>query len=64
MRVFWIMGNRRLYKVGRFHALGTSEIEWLKVAALNLFHPTTSPPFPEKRFLHIATQASVGRGIG
>ena len=27
MRVFYIMGNRRLYRIERFHTLGTSESE-------------------------------------
>jgi hypothetical protein len=56
------MENRRLYKVGRFHTLGMFEFEALKVTALNLFHPTTSPPFPKKRFFHIATQSLDGGG--
>ena len=56
------MGNRRLYKVERFHARGVSESEWLKVAALNLFHPTASPSFPKNRFFHIATQSPEGEG--
>ncbi len=34
------MGNRRLYKAECIHTLGTPEYERLKVAALNLFHPT------------------------
>jgi hypothetical protein len=55
-RVFWIMGNRRLHKIERFHTLGTSESEALKVTALNLFHPTTSSPFSKNRFFHIVTQ--------
>ncbi len=37
------MGNRRLYKIECFHKLGTLESERLKVTALNLFHPSTSP---------------------
>jgi hypothetical protein len=37
------MGNRRLHKIERFHTLGMPESEWLKVTALNLFHPTASP---------------------
>ena len=59
-----MMGNRRLYKIERFHAPGASESEPLKVTALNLFHPTASPLFPKNRFFHIATQSPVGRGIG
>jgi len=50
------MGNRRLYKIERFHALGTSESERLKVTALNLFHPTAPPRLPKDRFLYVATQ--------
>jgi hypothetical protein len=65
------MGNRRLYEIKRYHTLGTSEseaLEALKVTALNLFHPTTSPPFPKNRFFHIATLSpgegeSKGEGI-
>ena len=57
MRVFQIMGNRRLHKIERFHIPGTSESERLKVTALNLFHPTAFPPFPKNRFFHIATQS-------
>jgi hypothetical protein len=44
------MGNRRLYKIERFHWLGTLESEPLKVTALNLFHPTTSPSFKKMSF--------------
>jgi hypothetical protein len=58
------MGNRRLYEVERFHTLGMSEFGAQKVTALNLFHPTTSPPFPKKRFFHIATQSLEGEGLG
>ena len=58
------MGNRRLYKIERFHTLGMSESEALKVTALNLFHPTISPPFPKNLFFHIATQSQRGTGEG
>jgi hypothetical protein len=64
------MGNRRLDKIERFHTPGTFESERLKVAALNLFHPTASPPFPENRLFQIATQSrrgdpsSLNLGIG
>ncbi len=44
------MGNRRLYKIECFHKLGTLESERLKVTALNLFHPTTSPLSKESVF--------------
>ncbi len=37
------MENRRLYKAECIHRLGTPEYERLKVAALNLFHPTAPP---------------------
>src|SRR4030042_2014163 len=57
------MGNRRLHKIERFHTPGTYESERLKVTALNLFHPTASPPFPKNRFFHIVTQSPVGRGL-
>jgi hypothetical protein len=49
-----------LYKVERFHTPGTSGSERLKVTALNLFHPTASPPLPKNRFFHIATQSPRG----
>jgi hypothetical protein len=58
------MGNRRLYRIERFHTPGTSESERLKVTALNLFHPTASPPFTKNRFFHIATQSQWGEGGG
>jgi hypothetical protein len=50
MRVFQIMGNRRLYKMECLHTLGAPESEGLKVTALNLFHPTASPPFEKFGF--------------
>ena len=54
------MGNRGLQKIERFHTLGTPESERLKVTALNLFHPTASPPFPKAGFFRIATQSLKG----
>src|SRR4030042_2286519 len=54
------MGNRRLYKIERFHTPGTSESERLKVTALNLFHPTASPPFPENRIFPYCDTVSKG----
>ena len=51
-----MMQEHRLYEIERFHALGTSDPERLKVTALNLFHPTTSPRLPKDRFFYIATQ--------
>ena len=58
------MVNHRLYKIGRLYTLATSEPERLKVAALNLFHPTASPLFPKNWFFHIATQFRWGEGWG
>jgi len=49
------MGNHRLYKIEDLHMLGTPESERLKVTALNLFHPTTTPLF-KSVFFHITTQ--------
>ncbi len=54
------MGNRRLYKIECLHTLGTSESEQLKVTALNLFHPTASPPFQKVGFFDLAAQPQVG----
>ena len=56
------MGNRRLHYAERIHMLGTPESERLKVTALNLFHPTVSPPFQRVDFFHIVTQPLKGRG--
>jgi hypothetical protein len=44
------MKNRPFYKIEYLHMLGTPEFEWLKVTALNLFHPTASPPFQKVGF--------------
>jgi len=57
MRVSEIVGDRSLFQIERFHTLGMSESERLKVTALNLFHPTASPPFPKAAFFRIATQS-------
>jgi hypothetical protein len=57
MRVFQIMGNYRLYKIECFHTIGMPNCERLKVTALNLFHPTASPPFCKIGFFHITTQS-------
>ncbi len=46
-----MMGNRRLYKIECFHMVAMSESERLKVTALNLFHPTASPPCVKVSFL-------------
>jgi hypothetical protein len=48
MRFFYIMGNHCLYKIQRFQVFATLESEQLKVTALNLFHPTASPPFLQR----------------
>ena len=58
------MGNRRLYKIECLHMLGTLDSERIKVAALNLFHPTVSPPFQKVGFFHIVTQPFEGGGRG
>ena len=42
--------------------LGISRSKRLKVAALNLFHLTASPPFPKPLIFHIATQSHRGEG--
>jgi hypothetical protein len=55
------MGNPRLYKIECLHTLGMPESERLKVTALNLFHPTASPPFSKSRFFYITTQSLEGR---
>ncbi len=43
--------------------LGTPESERLKVTALNLFHPTASPPFKKWVFSYYDTTSSRG-GLG
>jgi hypothetical protein len=52
-----MMGNGRLHKIERFHTLGTPESKRLNVTALNLFHPTASPPFQKVGVFHITTQS-------
>jgi hypothetical protein len=44
------------------HRVGDPESKRLKVAALNLFHPTASPLFQKAVFSYCET-ASTGRGI-
>jgi hypothetical protein len=61
MRVFKIMGDRRLYKIECLHMLGTRESERLKVTALNLFHPTAPPPFQEVGFFILRHSLLRGR---
>jgi len=58
------MGNHRLYKIQCVQTLGTTESERLKVTALNLFHPTVSPPFQKVDLFYIATQPPKGEGKG
>jgi len=50
-----MMGNRRLNKIECIHTLGTFEFERIKVTALNLFHPTASPPFLKSVFSYYDT---------
>jgi len=63
MRVFWITGNCRLHKIERFHMLATPESERSKVTALNLFHPTASPPLQKVGFF-ILRHSLYRRGEG
>ena len=64
MRVFYIMGNRRMYKIGCFHIVGTLHSDRVKVTALNLFHPTTSPPFRKVGFFILRHSLLTGRDKG
>ena len=57
------MGNCHLYKIECFHTLGMPESERLKVTALNLFHPTASPPFQKVGFF-ILRHGLRGGGVG
>jgi hypothetical protein len=63
MQVFYIMENHCLYKIQHFHLLVTLESEQLKVTALNLFHPTASPPFSKKCVFSYYDTLSKGRGF-
>ena len=63
MRVFYVMGNRCLYKAEWIHVLGTPESERLNVTALNLCHPTASPAFQRVGFSYCDT-VSGERGRG
>jgi len=58
------MGNHRLYKIQCLQTLGRTESKRLKVTALNLFHPTVSPPFQKVDLFYIATQSLGGEGEG
>jgi hypothetical protein len=44
--------------------LGNSESERLKGTALNLFHPTASPPLQKVGFFHTTIQSPRGEGKG
>jgi len=57
------MGNRRLYKIERLHALDTRGSERLKVTALNLLHPTASPPFSKSWVFPYYDTVSLGERV-
>ena len=57
------MGKYRWLKSECLHVVGDLESKRLKVAALNLFHPTASP-FCEEPCFHIATQPLGGEDKG
>ena len=44
------MGNHRGFNMEGVYMFGALEFKRLKVAALNLFHPTASPLFPKGVF--------------
>jgi hypothetical protein len=44
------MENDRLYNIQLFHEVAMLESDQLKVTALNLFHPTASPPYKKVGF--------------
>jgi hypothetical protein len=46
------MGKDRLFEIKCFHRLTDPEVRWLKVSALNLFHPTASPLFRKPVLLY------------
>jgi hypothetical protein len=52
------MGNHRLHEIESIHMLGAPESDRLKVTTLNLFHPTTSPPFERGGFSFYVTASS------
>jgi hypothetical protein len=58
------MRDRRLYRIECFHMLGTVESERLKVTALNLLHPTASPPFQEAGFFILRHSPQKGEENG
>jgi hypothetical protein len=49
------MGNLPWLKMGCFQIVGIPESIPLKVAALNLFHPTASPLFEKPHFSYCDT---------
>ena len=49
------MGNDRWYDIECYHRVTNLELKWLKVAALNLFHPTPSPLFQSAVFSYYDT---------
>jgi hypothetical protein len=55
------MGNRPLCKIVRIHTLGTPESEGLRVTALNLYHPTTSPLLQNVSSLIVTQPPSRGK---
>jgi hypothetical protein len=58
------MGNRHWLKIECLHNVGDPQSKQLKVAALNLFHPTASPLFRKAVFSYCNTvsQREVGEG--
>ena len=56
-----MMGNYHVHQIECFHTLGTPESERLKVTALNLFHPTASPPFQKVDFFILRQSLLKGR---
>jgi hypothetical protein len=63
MRVFQVMGNRRLHNIECIHNHDMPESERLKVTALNLFHPTAFPLFEKASFTYYdAVSGGEGKG--
>jgi hypothetical protein len=54
------MGNNRWFENEWFHTVGETESKRLKVAALNLFHPTASPLSRKVVFPYYDTVSQVG----
>ena len=55
------MGNHHWLKTEYVHMVGNPESKQLKVAALNLLHPTASPLFRKAIFSHCDTRSQGGR---